>query len=186
MIVSPALRLSQCACASMAARARALSSTLRSAKKTRSPTLMRKSRPIPAATMSGAPSCMRSWAAPDDGHPKPIVPARTRARPSDRPHGMWRAPPRLMHHGHTAPALGPKFDRGDARKADRKQPAPLGSAQGPGAGGLGARLGAAVEDRLGAPVLRPAGDVVANRHRALLAIGNRADAAGVDAMARQE
>src|SRR5262245_30789950 len=186
MIMRPGLRLSHCACASMAVRARTLSSALRSAKKTRSPTLMRKSRPMPAATTSGTPSCMRSSADPKVGHPKAIGPAKTMARPSDRPHGMWRAPPRLMHQGHTAPALGPKFDDRWRRQGRGGGAGPHLAAKGAPPGGLGTRLGASVQDGLGPPVLRPTGDVVAHGHRALLAVGDGADAAGVDAVPGQE
>src|SRR5262244_3938025 len=46
---------------------------------------------------------------------------------------------------------------------------------------LGARFGPAVEHRDGAAVLRPAGDVVAHRDRALLAVGDRPYAVGIDA-----
>src|SRR5215470_8343903 len=51
---------------------------------------------------------------------------------------------------------------------------------------LGARLGATIEHCLGAPVLRPARDVVAHRNRPLLAVGDGTDATGVDAVAGQE
>src|SRR5262245_27283419 len=50
---------------------------------------------------------------------------------------------------------------------------------------LRARVGAAVQHRLGAAILRPAGDVVANRDRPFLAVRNRADALRVDAVLGQ-
>src|SRR6185503_2184472 len=79
---------------------------------------------------------------------------------------MGASPARhCLVNGKTAPALGPNF-------------------------GWRYRLGpsfvAAVEHGLGAAILRPAGNVVAHRHRALLAVGNRADALGIDAVLGQE
>src|SRR6185369_14532845 len=44
-----------------------------------------------------------------------------------------------------------------------------------------ARSGTGVQHRHRAPVLRPAGDVVAHRDRPLLAVGNRTHAIGFDA-----
>src|SRR5215207_4613024 len=47
--------------------------------------------------------------------------------------------------------------------------------------GKALRPSPSIEDRDGAAVLRPARDVVAHRHRPLLAVGDRADAGGGDA-----
>ncbi len=50
----------------------------------------------------------------------------------------------------------------------------------------GAGLATHVEHRLGAAILRPAGDVVADRDRPLLAVGDGADARGANALLGQE
>src|SRR5882672_7565668 len=52
--------------------------------------------------------------------------------------------------------------------------------------GLGAGVGPAVEHGLSASVLRPAGYVVAHCHRPFLAIGDGADAGGIDSVLGQE
>src|SRR5262245_34082417 len=55
-------------------------------------------------------------------------------------------------------------------------------------GSVPARHGAVagVQHGLRAPVLRPAGDVVTDRHRSLLAVGDGTDTRAVDAVLRQE
>src|SRR5256885_10471191 len=91
---------------------------------------------------------------------------RRYSRPTAFPRTSERSPARqCLVEGKSAPALGPNFGW-------------RGWALGPG-------FVAAVEDRLGAAGLRPAGDVVSHRPPPPLSVGNRTDALGVDSPPNQ-
>ena len=125
------------------------------------------------------PSCMRSSAVRRGAIMAAAgcsctAPQSAMTLPDRPPECMERSPARdCLVEGKTAPALGPNF--GWRMRGPRPSSSPATLCRSTTAASLRACL-AAVEHGLRAAVLRPAGNVVADRHRPLLAVGDGADA----------
>ena len=171
------MRLSHAACASSAVRARVPSSALPSLKKTRSPTWVWNSARPPRGT-----SELHALLRPRRRRQMQKRHSRERRnRPTASGRTLKRAPRSPVPcERQDCAGIGAKLWLARAVATIRRLAAEAAEDR------SGARFVAAVEHRLGAAILRPAGDVVAHRHGPLLAVGDRADALGVDAVLGQE